>query len=60
MHHLDYAAGGPILAEAGGHSETLEGEPIHFASLPLQPRSAVAAAETLLFGEWKTWLHEHA
>lgn len=56
----DYAAGALILAEAGGCAETLAGEPIYPADLSLRPRSAIAAAENLLFCEWKTWLHEHA
>lgn len=50
----DYAAGALILAEAGGHSETLDGEPIF--SRDLQPRSVMATCDAQLFQEWKTWL----
>lgn len=50
----DYAAGALILAAAGGHAETLEGEPIF--SRALQPRSVVASSDPALFAEWKAWL----
>lgn len=50
----DYAAGTLILHEAGGHSISLEGEPVFRASL--QPRSAVAALDATLFREWRAWL----
>jgi len=53
----DYAAGALILAEAGGLAESLEGGPIYTQAL--QPRSAVAACDPLLFGEWKAWLGRH-
>lgn len=50
----DYAAGSLILAEAGGHSQTLEGEPVFVPRM--QPRSVVAAADRRLFGAWVEWL----
>jgi myo-inositol-1(or 4)-monophosphatase len=53
----DYAAGALILAEAGGYSETLDGQTI-FGS-ELKPRSVVAAVDGRLFQEWKAWLALH-
>jgi len=50
----DYAAGLLIFTEAGGSSMTLNGEPIFNGSLAA--RSAVAALDEKLFGEWKGWL----
>jgi myo-inositol-1(or 4)-monophosphatase len=50
----DYAAGALILSEAGGCSETLDGQAIFTHDLP--PRSVVAARDSLLFKEWKDWL----
>ncbi|VAW86066.1 Inositol-1-monophosphatase [hydrothermal vent metagenome] len=50
----DYGAAGLILHEAGGHSMTLEGEPV--LSVSLEPRSAVAALNKDLFDEWVAWL----
>jgi myo-inositol-1(or 4)-monophosphatase len=50
----DYAAGHLVLQEAGGHSATLSGEPVFINAL--QPRSAVAALDADLFGEWIHWL----
>lgn len=50
----DYGAGSLILAEAGGHSLTLDGEPVFQADI--QPRSAVAALEPSLFEAWCAWL----
>ncbi|MEW5825187.1 MAG: inositol monophosphatase [Pseudomonadota bacterium] len=49
----DYAAGALILAEAGGFSDTLDGEP---ASLSLKPRSALCATDAVLFAQWRDWL----
>lgn len=49
----DYAAGRLILEEAGGYSDTLDGGP---APLTLTPRSAVCAADPLLFAEWLAYL----
>jgi myo-inositol-1(or 4)-monophosphatase len=50
----DYAAGNLVLQEAGGHATTLAGEPVFVNAL--QPRSAVAALDADLFGEWTRWL----
>jgi myo-inositol-1(or 4)-monophosphatase len=50
----DYAAGWLILKEAGGHSCTLNGEPVFNHSL--QPRSAVAAADAGIFKSWCDYL----
>jgi len=50
----DYAAGSLILHEAGGHSQTLSGEPV-FANT-LDKRSAVCAANATLFAQWVQWL----
>ncbi|MEW6292910.1 MAG: inositol monophosphatase [Pseudomonadota bacterium] len=49
----DYAAGSLILAEAGGHADTLDGRP---AALDLVPRSAVCAADRGLFEQWLDYL----
>ena len=53
-HLWDYAAGQLILAEAGGYSCTLDGEPVFVRSLT--PRSSVAAVDEALFSEWTEWL----
>ena len=50
----DYVAGVLILDEAGGHSVTLEGEPVYRPTL--QGRSAVAALDKRLFQAWVNWL----
>lgn len=50
----DYAAGWLILQEAGGYSCTLEGKPV-FTGV-LESRSAVAAADKILFDQWLRWL----
>lgn len=50
----DYAAGHLILAEAGGYSCTLGGEPVPLASS--EPRAAVAALDQALFEEWWAWV----
>ena len=50
----DYGAASLVLHEAGGHSITLEGEPV--LSVSLEPRSAVAALNKELFDEWVGWL----
>ncbi len=47
----DYAAGCLILAEAGGQSATLSGDPVF--SLGLSPRSVVAVRNTSLFASWQ-------
>jgi myo-inositol-1(or 4)-monophosphatase len=53
----DYAAGVLILSEAGGYSETLEGDAIFGPEL--KPRSVVAASDEHMFREWKNWLSLH-
>jgi myo-inositol-1(or 4)-monophosphatase len=50
----DYAAGQLILAEAGGLSCTLDGEPVFVRALT--PRSSVAAVDAALFNAWTEWL----
>ncbi len=50
----DYGAAGLVLHEAGGHSVTLDGEPV--LQVSLEPRSAVAALNKELFDEWVDWL----
>lgn len=52
----DYAAGALILAEAGGFSETLRGEPIFPSGM--QSRSVVAAVDGELFEAWRTSIAE--
>jgi myo-inositol-1(or 4)-monophosphatase len=46
----DHAAGGLILAEAGGYAMTLAGEPVFQCTLT--PRSVVAASGAALLKEW--------
>ncbi|MCB1874405.1 MAG: inositol monophosphatase family protein [Chromatiales bacterium] len=50
----DYAAGCLILAEAGGHGITLDGERVFRPAL--DARSAVAALDRDLFEQWCEWL----
>lgn len=50
----DFAAGSLILAEAGGRSCTLAGEPVFRPTL--EGRSAVAALDPALFEAWCRWL----
>jgi len=50
----DYAAGNLIFSEAGGHSCTLDGEPIFVNALT--PRSSVGAVDESLFKAWTSWL----
>ena len=50
----DYAAGTLLFAEAGGYSQTLEGEAVFSAKG--EPRSVVAAVDRELFTEWTQWL----
>lgn len=52
----DYAAGSLILLEAGGHSQTLDGEPVFNDTL--SKRSAVCAGDAGLFAQWVGWLGE--
>ena len=49
--YWDYAAGYLLNLEAGGMSETIEGEPVFNESL--SPRSVVAACDAGLFSQWK-------
>ena len=46
----DYAAGVLLVEEAGGLSETLDGEPVYRRSL--EPRSVIAASNPELFSLW--------
>lgn len=50
----DYAAGHLVFSEMGGHSCTLQGEPLFDFSL--KPRSAVAAMDKQLFMDWTSYL----
>ncbi len=50
----DMAAGVLILEEAGGFSQTLDGEPTFKPSLT--PRSVIASPYEELFTEWRDWL----
>ncbi len=52
----DYAAGWLILAEAGGVSSTLDGQPGFHATLT--PRSAVAGSNPALFQQWFNWIND--
>jgi myo-inositol-1(or 4)-monophosphatase len=52
----DFAAGHLILEEAGGHSCTLEGEPVF--NNTLDKRSAVCAGNARLFAAWTAWLRK--
>ena len=52
----DYAAGYLILQEAGGHSASLDKNPVYHASL--SKRSVVAAADGQLFKQWQAWLED--
>jgi len=54
----DYAAGSLILQEAGGTAVTLEGTPVFAPSL--EPRSAAAALDPEIFGQWIDWLKKAA
>ncbi|MHB8551405.1 MAG: inositol monophosphatase family protein [Acidiferrobacterales bacterium] len=50
----DYAAGSLVLAEAGGRSLTLDGEPVF--AMDSSARSVVAAQDASLFETWSKWL----
>ncbi|WP_459869799.1 inositol monophosphatase family protein [Endothiovibrio diazotrophicus] len=50
----DYAAAQLILREAGGVSETLDGERVY--AITLEKRSVIAAGERALFELWRGWL----
>ena len=54
QHLWDYAAGQLILAEAGGHALTLQGEPVFINQL--QTRSIAAGCNAAVFAEWSDWL----
>jgi myo-inositol-1(or 4)-monophosphatase len=54
----DYAAGSLILAEAGGHSSTLHGEPVYIPAV--MSRSVVASLHKELFDAWSAWLNAEA
>jgi len=51
----DYAAGHLIFNEVGGHSCTLQNEPVFDFSL--KTRSAVAALDSKLFKQWRDYLN---
>jgi myo-inositol-1(or 4)-monophosphatase len=50
----DFAAGSLILSEAGGHSCTLEREPVFKQTL--ESRSVIAGSGEALFHRWRDWL----
>lgn len=50
----DYAAGELIFRQAGGHSCTLDGEPVFQPTV--QPRSAVGALDAHYFRQWTDYL----
>ncbi|MFC1589526.1 inositol monophosphatase family protein [Pseudomonadota bacterium] len=50
----DYAAGHLIFAEVGGHSVSLDGEPVFRGRL--ETRSAFAAQDSDLFDDWVKWI----
>ena len=50
----DYSAGNYIFHQAGGHSCSLDGNPVF--TYALTPRSSVAAVDEALFAEWTAWL----
>lgn len=52
----DYAAGYLLASEAGGCSETLEGESVFIGGL--SPRSVVAASNAQLFEQWTDWIRQ--
>jgi 3'(2'), 5'-bisphosphate nucleotidase/myo-inositol-1(or 4)-monophosphatase len=54
----DYAAGQLILTEAGGKSCSLDGSTL--SAGPAVKRSVIAAANPLLFAEWRTWLQSNS
>ena len=54
QHIWDYAAGDLILAEAGGHAATLDGDTPFKATL--KPRSMYAAVDHALFEQWQSTL----
>ena len=53
----DYAAGCLLASEAGGISETIEGESIFNGTL--SPRSVIAASNADLFEQWTNWIRQY-
>lgn len=53
----DYAAGRLVLAEAGGVSSALDGQPL--VADPAAKRAVVLARDAALHAEWLAWLQEH-
>ena len=53
----DYAAGYLLASEAGGTSETIEGESIFNGTL--SPRSVIAASNADLFEQWTNWIRQY-
>ena len=53
----DYAAGYLLNNEAGGFSETIDGESIF--NNTLSPRSVIAASNNVLFEQWTNWIRQH-
>ncbi len=54
----DYAAGQLILTEAGGQACSLDGSTL--SAGPAVRRGIIAAANPLLFAEWRNWLQSHS
>jgi 3'(2'), 5'-bisphosphate nucleotidase/myo-inositol-1(or 4)-monophosphatase len=54
----DYAAGQLILAEAGGRACAPDGGSL--SAGPAIKRGIIAAANPMLFAEWRTWLRSHS
>jgi myo-inositol-1(or 4)-monophosphatase len=52
----DYSAGVLLNREAGGRSETFDGEPVFTQSL--QPRSVIAASNPALFEQWASRIRD--
>lgn len=50
----DFAAGSLILSEAGGYSQTLDGEDVFRPAMT--PRSVIASGDAHLFAAWCDWL----
>ena len=50
----DYAAGSLIFSEAGGHSISLDNEPVYRGQLEV--RSVLASHDKVLFEHWYQWL----
>lgn len=53
----DYAAGSLILEEAGGHICCLDQD--DFSHGDVWQRSVIAALDTQMFAEWKSWIRTH-